>query len=259
MLRRFTTVLAALAITVSGFAQMLPADSIASGGKNTAPKSTDFRWKQTALPVALIGVGALGLAPTVFKDGSEQLTHQIIGVRSPKHALRFDDYIQYVPMTGALFLGSAGIKAKHRFWERTLILGTSYAALGVLTKGAKLCINEERPDGSDNESFPSGHVGRAFMGAELVRIEYGKWYGLGAYSVALTVGFMRMYNGKHHFHDVVAGAGVGILSARIGEWSGSLWQKALSRKKRKAVGVAFTPIVSPVQGGHYGFHFACHF
>lgn len=55
------------------------------------------------------------------------------------------------------------------------------------------------------------------MGAELVRIEYGGWYGAGAYAVAAGVGFMRMYNGRHWLHDVVAGAGVGILSARIGE------------------------------------------
>ena len=55
------------------------------------------------------------------------------------------------------------------------------------------------------------------MGAELVRMEYGGWYGIGAYTIAVGVGFMRMYNGRHWLHDVVAGAGVGILSARVGE------------------------------------------
>ena len=78
-----------------------------------------------------------------------------------------------------------------------------------------------RPDGSANNSFPSGHTATTFMGAELVRIEYGDespWYSVGAYAVATTVGVLRVYNERHWFTDVFAGAGVGILSARIGHW-----------------------------------------
>ncbi len=98
------------------------------------------------------------------------------------------------------------------------------------------------------------------MGAELVRIEYGGWYGVGAYAVATTVGFMRMYNGKHYFHDVVAGAGVGILSARIGEWSGQLWHKLLAKRKKKTdAAFVLTPIASPFEGGYYGVSMACVF
>ena len=39
-----------------------------------------------------------------------------------------------------------------------------------------------------------------------------------AYTAAITVGVLRVYNNKHWFTDVFAGAGVGILSARIGYW-----------------------------------------
>lgn len=53
----------------------------------------------------------------------------------------------------------------------------------------------------------SGHTATVFIGAELVRIEYGGWYGAGAYTIATGVAFMRMYNGRHWLHDVVAGAG----------------------------------------------------
>lgn len=70
---------------------------------------------------------------------------------------------------------------------------------------------------------------------------------------------MRMYNGRHWLHDVVAGAEVGILSARIGEWSCRLWQKAFQKKRKKAYDVVFTPVAVPVQGGYYGFSAGCSF
>jgi membrane-associated phospholipid phosphatase len=36
--------------------------------------------------------------------------------------------------------------------------------------------------------------------------------------MAATTGYLRMYNNKHWFGDVVAGAGVGILSAKFSYW-----------------------------------------
>jgi membrane-associated phospholipid phosphatase len=35
------------------------------------------------------------------------------------------------------------------------------------------------------------------------------------YAVAFTTGYLRMYNNKHWLSDVVAGAGVGILSTDL--------------------------------------------
>lgn len=97
------------------------------------------------------------------------------------------------------------------------------------------------------------------MGAELMRIEYGGWYGVSGYVVATGVGFMRMYNGRHWLHDVVAGAGVGILSARIGEWSCLLWQKLFQKKRNKERDIVFTPVAAPLDGGYYGLSMGCRF
>jgi len=96
------------------------------------------------------------------------------------------------------------------------------------------------------------------MGAELVRMEYGGWYGIGAYTIAVGVGFMRMYNGRHWQHDVVAGAGVGILSARVGEWSCRLWQKIFQTNGKKENDLVFTPVAIPVNGGYYGVFLLSH-
>ena len=59
----------------------------------------------------------------------------------------------------------------------------------------------------------------------MVREEYGLGPGIGAYTIAVGVAFLRLYNGRHWFNDVVAGAGIGILSARIGYWMLPLYQR----------------------------------
>jgi len=44
------------------------------------------------------------------------------------------------------------------------------------------------------------------------------WYGLACYAVAAATGYLRMYNNKHWMSDVIAGAGVGILSVQFVYW-----------------------------------------
>lgn len=245
-----------LSLTFSGVlpmkmcGQQLENDSLSIN--NATDRNYKFEWRQTILPASLIGAGAVALAPTFIRDGSRHVTEGVIGMRGENGRIGFDDYVQYLPVAGSLMLGCAGVKAKHTFWERTLIIGTSYATLAILTNVPKLCIDEKRPEFAGRNSFPSGHTATAFMGAELVRIEYGGWYGAGAYVVAAGVALMRVYNGRHWFHDVVAGAGVGILSARIGEWSFLLWRKAFRRSERRSGSLVLTPLVLPVGAGCYG-------
>lgn len=102
---------------------------------------------------------------------------------------------------------------------------TAYAAMAALTNIGKYTFKEKRPDSGARNSFPSGHTATVFTGAELMREEYGLGIGIGAYAVATGVAFLRLYNGRHWFNDVLAGAGVGILSARIGYWMLPLYQR----------------------------------
>ncbi len=235
--------------------QQTKCDSLTVSSKSENYK---FEWRQTILPASLISIGAVALAPSFIRNGSHCITNSVIDLRGDNKRLEFDNYIQYVPVIGSLMLGCTGIKAKHSFWDRTCIIATSYATLAVLTNIPKMCIDEKRPEFAGHNSFPSGHTATAFMGAELVRIEYGGWYGIGAYTIATGVGFLRMYNGRHWLHDVVAGAGIGILSARVGEWSCQLWQKIL-QKRGNENSFAITPITAPMNGGYYGFTMECSF
>ena len=51
--------------------------------------------------------------------------------------------------------------------------------------------------------------------------EYGEEYpaiAVAGYTVATGIGFLRMYNNRHWASDVLAGAGIGILSASLMYW-----------------------------------------
>lgn len=216
-----------------------------------------FEWKQTILPAALIATGSIALAPGVIRHASRSITESVIDMRGNHPRIEADDYIQYIPVISAFALGCTGIKARHDLVDRTFIVATSYAAMGLLVNIPKRLVDEKRPSFGGHNSFPSGHTATAFMGAELVRIEYGNAYGAGAYAIATAVGFMRMYNGRHWLSDIVAGAGVGILSARLGEWSCRFWQKLLKRPQSSAQ-IAVIPALSPIHST-FGASITCIF
>lgn len=184
-----------------------------------------LKWYHPILPVSLSIVGSLGLGSHLIETKSHQFTNYLLDLRGEKSRLTFDDYLQYLPLISHLTLGNLGLRSRHTTKERFFISLTSSATMALVTTSLKYCIDEKRPQFDGWNSFPSGHTATAFVGAELVRIEYGGWYGVAAYAVASSVGFLRMYNGRHWLHDVIAGAGLGILSAQIGAWCGTLWQK----------------------------------
>ena len=115
--------------------------------------------------------------------------------------------------------------------------------------GLKGLTKIERPDGSANNSFPSGHTATAFSGAEFLWQEYKDvniWYGISGYAVAAGTGFFRIYNGRHWLSDVAMGAGIGIMSTKIAYWTFPYVQKHFF-KSRKDVGAIITPFYNGKQ------------
>ena len=55
----------------------------------------------------------------------------------------------------------------------------------------------------------------------MLRREYGEEYpgiAIAGYTVATSVGLLRMYNNRHWASDVLAGAGLGILCTSLMYW-----------------------------------------
>jgi membrane-associated phospholipid phosphatase len=71
----------------------------------------------------------------------------------------------------------------------------------------KNLVKEERPDGSNNLSFPSGHTAIAFTNATLLQ-EYkdsNLWYASSGFVFATATAILRIANNKHYSSDVLAG------------------------------------------------------
>ena len=82
----------------------------------------------------------------------------------------------------------------------------------AVTYALKYSVHEERPNGEDSHSFPSGHAAVTFAGAEFIRKEYGWSWGIPAYVAATFVGFSRVNAREHYTWDVLSGATIGVLS-----------------------------------------------
>lgn len=111
-------------------------------------------------------------------------------------------------------------------WPRFIVnTGASViVAFGVKTV-LKKAIKEDRPDHSDNKSFPSGHAAMAFAAARSIDKEFRKdciWIPIAGYAAATAIGVERIASKRHHWYDVVAGAGVGIGAAELTWWLSDL-------------------------------------
>src|SRR5687767_7982516 len=84
----------------------------------------------------------------------------------------------------------------------------------ALVQTVKFSVRRERPDHSNNKSFPSGHAASAFATATVLQRHYGWKVGLPAYGLGGYIALARMAWNRHHATDVVMGAGFGIASAR---------------------------------------------
>lgn len=203
---------------------------LSAGVNDSLAVEPDFKAGELVMPLTLVGAGTLGFVEPLRKARFE--VRDYLDEWRGDHRVTVDDYLQYVPLGAVYGLSLLGADAKHGYVDRTLEFATSYVALGLMVNAIKYTVREPRPDGSARNSFPSGHTATTFMGAELVRIEYGDdspWYSVGAYTIAAAVGVLRVYNERHWFTDVFAGAGIGILSARIGYWMLPYTRKAMHR------------------------------
>ena len=82
----------------------------------------------------------------------------------------------------------------------------------AVTYGLKLAVNKQRPDMSNDNSFPSGHTSTVFHSAGFIHRRYGFKYSIPAYALAGFTAASRIDSRKHDILDVFAGAGIGLGS-----------------------------------------------
>jgi len=87
-------------------------------------------------------------------------------------------------------------------------LSQAIIVTAVYTEALKLAVRRERPDQSNNQSFPSGHASNAFAIASVISKHY-RALAIPSYGLATFIAVSRIAANKHHFSDIVAGGGLG--------------------------------------------------
>lgn len=250
-------------LLITFLTMVFPISGLLAGDYSTRVKIFDdasvrFNPEKLILPIYLVGFGAYGLNHEgEMGKLNNAVKNSMAEIRNGRYC-KIDDYIQYLPTISVFGLEYAGIKAKHTFSERLAITATSWIAMGLISTSIKYTVREMRPDNSSANSFPSGHTATAFMGAELVRMEYGIIPGIIAYSMAGAVGYLRMYNERHWLGDVIAGAGIGILSANIGYLLLPLNRKIFNMRSPESVSISAHPCYFPEKNS-MGYSLSLHF
>lgn len=177
-----------------------------------------LRFNQYVLPVVLIAYGATLSANHNLNTINKGVRRMLYPGKEYRQ-VRVDDFLQYTPAVAAIGLNIAGVKGKNNLKDLSFLFLLSNAISASFICPLKKLTHEQRPDGSAYNSFPSGHSATAFANAELLYQEYkdqSVWYGIAGYACASATAYLRMQNNRHWFSDVVAGAGIGILSAKLG-------------------------------------------
>jgi len=179
---------------------------------------------------------ALGLLMFAGKVPAQGLDLRILEAVNPRYPT--STYWKYTSASAYVFSGvgtlapfiygiaSGDKQAQYQSYQVLISMGLDV----VITQGLKASFNRERPGEkhpdlafpsgpTHSKSFPSGHTSIAFNTAAELTIQYKKWYiAVPAYLWAGSVGYSRMYLGKHYPSDVFAGAATGIGTAYLSTW-----------------------------------------
>jgi hypothetical protein len=182
------------------------------GQKNdTVTSNKKLSYKHFIIPTALIASGSLLLGSRLNTDLQER-SRVIVGENFHSAA---DDVFPLIPIVQIYTGKYLGFHPKNTVLHQSIdIVVANSITLGIIT-ATKYLVQEERPDQSDNLSFPSGHTAIAFTNAALLFHEYREsnfWYASSGFLFATATGIFRVANNRHYASDVLTGAGIGLAS-----------------------------------------------
>lgn len=176
----------------------IPADITLPGG------STILR--ESAMAGAAIGAGFL-LDDTIEPGSGENTTLDNVGQALGSPAML---------LGGTTLLAIYGWRAhapKELNTSKRLLLALAATSITVVT--LKTATNRERPDESDDRSFPSGHAANSMAVATVLDREYDGVVPWVAYGATAFVAASRVVGNHHWFSDVMAGLVIGRFFGRL--------------------------------------------
>jgi hypothetical protein len=213
-LRSFLSTLLFLSIPISPlFAQNLSSDPDVSLGHLPDKVLTDlphlFMGPNAA--VLAVGTGATAFTWAGF-DTQNGLAGQLQGWNTPG-LFDFGNFYGEGWVEGFGAVGSWSIGAlveDRRLQEFGRDASESLLLSTVLVTGLKNAVHRERPDGSNDQSFPSGHTIIAFCIGPVVEKYWGLEAGIAAYGLGTLTALARVEGHHHYLSDTIAAAALGI-------------------------------------------------
>lgn len=168
----------------------------------------------TNLYVALAG-GALALGVHPFDvDVNARLMNHYDGVNTFfTPGKYYGDTPEQVAFSVSTYL-LGRVLDKPRMAHLGMDLLRAQAITEMLVEPLKFSVRRERPDGSNRQSFPSGHAAITFAAASVIERHLGWKASLAAYAIASYVAASRLHDNVHYLSDVVFGAAVGTIAGR---------------------------------------------
>ncbi|MGB7393564.1 MAG: phosphatase PAP2 family protein [Pricia sp.] len=203
-IKRQITVLLLFFMTANFYAQV---DSV----RNTPKRSF---LQKSIVPTAFIASGIL-LSDSKFEINLHRETRDRVG---NDFLYPIDEYTRFAPTAQMYIADLAGVEAKNHWFDQTKNMALSIIITDIITNTMKRHIYKVRPNGADARAFPSGHSSLTFTSAAVLYEEFRDTSPLLAYSgygFAAVTGSFRMLNNNHYLSDVLAGAGIGILVAKL--------------------------------------------
>ena len=232
------TALLLLLLVFKGNAQVIDSSSIVKQHDKLA-------LKQFIVPAVLVTSGAMLLHTQANQNVQNDIRNQF---GSDFHT-SVDNYIQLAPVAQIYAGKYLGFKPKNDFVHQTINIAVANAIMGTLVTVMKHSFQEERPDGSNNLSYPSGHTATAFTNASLLFYEYkdaNLWYASSGFLFATATGVLRIANNKHYASDVLTGAGIGTAVGLLVSYWHPFQSFSLSKSKKT------TALVYPQIGNQLG-------
>lgn len=204
-------IITALLLIIFQATDIFAADGTLSGTDSTRlVKTQAYKILHVGLPLVATGACMIPL-----KTEFQEMRH--FSFEGFRHS--YDDFLQYSPAAATILLKACGVESRHS-WGRMLTADAiGFATMTALVNAGKYSARQLRPDHSTRNSFPSGHTATAFAAATMLHKEYGEaspWYSIAGYGAATITGISRILNNRHWISDVIAGAGIGIISMELG-------------------------------------------
>lgn len=217
-IRHVATIIIALISALRSLAAGTDTLSVSAAADTVRPHRVEIN---PYLPAAAIGAGALGAGIA----GKYTYPHHFDIQPVKQKGNGVTNYLQYAPLALPWVAKAAGAETRSGWGRMAVSQGLSAAIMIGAVKAMKDNVSSPRPDGSDSRSMPSGHTAWAFMGATAAANELAStsaWFAFGAYTFATGIAVERVVDRHHYPTDVMAGAGIGIISTELGYLLGDL-------------------------------------